>query len=193
MCKPSAASWAALAAEYKQAEQALAAAKEAADIASDCELLTEMLLSTSHARRVIERKALHELGGFSAAELGLLAPQERQVAELRQRYNCKKTAEILGVSASQVHVVHKRAISKLERAHLRLAGGIPPELSRRQEKIYTLYFARKRRAAAIAKELKISIKTVENQIKIIREIVKKSGMAEHWPGGESCPGRYGEI
>jgi DNA-binding CsgD family transcriptional regulator len=166
-------SWSELAAQYRRTERDLAAARENSDIVSDHELLTDMISSMKFARKEIEKKALYDLGSVSESELKLLTLQERQVAELRQKYNCKKTAEILGRSASQVHVVHKRALNKLKRIHSRLRSGIPPELTRQQEIIFMLYFVKKRPPAWIAKKLKTSIKSTENQIKIIRNLVEK--------------------
>ena len=180
-------SWSEMTAQYRADEAALVSVKESvvktikntpkkqkdkiAQHEVDRELLASMIGSTRHALDVIEKKLLYDLGAFSEAELELLTGQERQIAALKQKLTNRQIAEILNISASHVQVVHKRIINKLKRIHSLNNRGIPPGLSRQQEKIYYLHFKEKRAGPLIAKKLKISLESVQKQIQNFRKLV----------------------
>ena len=135
------------------------------------ELLASMIGSTRHALDVIEKKLLYDLDTFSEVELESLTGQERQIATLKQIHTNRQVAEMLNISASHVQVVHKRVVNKLKRSHSLNDRGIPPGLSRQQERIYYLHFKEKRAGPQIAKKLKISLESVQKQIQNLRKLV----------------------
>jgi len=180
-------SWSETTAQYRADETALISAKESvvktikntpkkqkdkiAQHEVDRELLASMIGSTKYALEAIEKKLIYDLGTFSEAELESLTGQERQIASLKQRHTNRQVAEMLNISASHVQVVHKRVINKLKRIHSLNDRGIPPGLSRQQERIYYLHFKEKRAAPLIAKKLKISLESVQKQIQNLRKLV----------------------
>ena len=180
-------SWSEMASQYKSDEVALISAKESAEKAKKasvkkskadknreivtCELLASMISSTKYAVKEVEKKLVYDLGTFSEAELESLTGQERQIATLKQIHTNRQVAEMLNISASHVQVVHKRVVNKLKRSHSLNDRGIPPGLSRQQERIYYLHFKEKRAGPQIAKKLKISLESVQKQIQNFRKLV----------------------
>ena|GEM_PF-1135835 len=179
-------SWSEMVAQYRADDTALVSAKESVakkikttpkkqreDIAQlevDRELLASMIGSTRFALEAIEKKLIYDLGTFSPAELGLLSGQERQIAELKQKHSNREIAEILGISAQHVQTVHRRCVNKLKRIHSLNNRDIPLGLSRQQERICVMHFKEKKNAAQIAKNLKISVAMVQQQICSIRNL-----------------------
>lgn len=179
-------SWSKMTAQYRADEIALLSAKESivksikntpkklrANIAQrevDRELLASMIGSTRFALEAIEKKLMYDLSTFSGSELGLLSGQERQVAELKQKHSNREIAEILGISAQHVQTVHRRCVNKLKRIHSLNNRDIPLGLSRQQERICVMHFKEKKNAAQIAKNLKISVAMVQQQICSIRNL-----------------------
>jgi len=179
-------SWSKMAAQYRADEAALISAKESvvksikttpkklrANIAQrevDRELLASMISSTKYAAKEVEKKLIYGLDTFSVAEINLLSGQERQIAALKQKHSNREIAEMLGISTQHVQTVHRRCVNKLKRIHSLNNRDIPLGLSRQQERIYVMHFKEKRNATQIAKNLKISIATVQQQICAIRNL-----------------------
>lgn len=179
-------SWSEMASQYKTDEVALISAKESAEMAKKasakksnvdknkeivaCELLASMISSTKYAAKEVEKKLIYDLGTFSESELESLTGQERQIASFKRGHTNRQIAEMLNISASHVQTVHRRVINKLKRIHSLNNRGIPPGLSRQQERIFVLHFKEKRNASQIAKGLKISVAMVQQQICAIRNL-----------------------
>lgn len=140
---------------------------------ADREIMGSMIRDLEDTARVLKRKVFYEFGSLSEDELALLTDRQRQIAELRQRYNYREIAEILGISPKTVFDVYQKAVKNIKKIRHQKKQKIPLGLSPQQEQIYLLY-SQGKKPKEIANIIGTSSGNVSKQLSLIRKILPKS-------------------
>lgn len=135
---------------------------------SDKENLGSMAADVTEVARILKKKVLYEFSSLSEDELALLTDRQREIAELRQRYNYREIAEILGISPKTVFDVFQKAVRNIKKIKHQGEKGLPVGLSPQQEQIYILYFQGKK-----PKEIATAIGSTYSNIRYQLSVIKK--------------------
>lgn len=135
---------------------------------SDKENLGSMAADVTEIARILKEKVLYEFSSLSEDELALLTDRQREIAELRQRYNYREIAEILGISPKTVFDVFQKAVRNVKKIKRQGEKGLPVGLSPQQEQIYILFWIKHRTKNEIAEIMQLSCNSVKTQIKRIK-------------------------
>jgi len=135
---------------------------------SDKENLGSMAGDVTEIARILKQKVLYEFNSLSSDELALLTDRQREIAELRQRYNYREIAEILGISPKTAFDVFQKAVRNIKKIKRQGEKGLPVGLSPQQEQIYILFWIKHRTKNEIAEIMQLSCNSVKTQIKRIK-------------------------
>lgn len=170
-------SWSELEESYKNTVTVLKEAREKLDdsekFRADREILGSIIGDVTEISRIIKQKVLYEFGSLSEDELALLTDRQREVAELRQRYNYYQIAQMTGLRADEVFHIFQQAVAKIKKIKRQRENNIPLGLSPQQEKIYILYKQGKK-SKEIAEMIGSDYRSVHTQLKRIIKKVDKT-------------------
>ncbi|WP_422445281.1 sigma factor-like helix-turn-helix DNA-binding protein [Thermoanaerobacterium sp. DL9XJH110] len=173
------ASWSEMEEQYREGALALKKVRERmkADdyqgTVADREIMGGMIRDLEDTRRVLKTKVLYEFGSLSENELVLLTDRQREIAELRQRYNYREIAEILGISPKTAFDVFQKAVRNVKKIKRQGEKGLPIGLSPQQEQIYILSRQGKS-PKEIAEIIGCDYRSIHTQLKRISKKVDKS-------------------
>lgn len=140
---------------------------------SDKENLGSMIADVTEVARILKKKVMYEFNSLSEAELELLTDRQREIAELRQRYNYREIAEILGISPKTAFDVFQKAVRNIKKIKHQGEKDLPVGLSPQQEQIYMLY-SQGKKPKEIANIIGTTSGNVSKQLSLIRKTLPKS-------------------
>ncbi|HHW01676.1 MAG TPA: response regulator transcription factor [Thermoanaerobacterales bacterium] len=135
---------------------------------SDKENLGSMVADVTEVARILKQKVLYEFNSLSAEELAFLTDRQREIAELRQRYNYYEIAQMTGLRPDEAFHIFQQAVAKIKKIKHWQENNIPLGLSPQQEQIYILYRQGKK-TKEIAEMLKTSCSNVRYQLTTIKK------------------------